>query len=157
MRYSKQCQCCGKRGHATSVCRLWQSLCYKCGKRGHLQVVCKSTKLTAASDKAVKQVIPSADSSPLDHLVKCEDNSSMDDLKLWTITGGVTQGYYVHLKINCNPVQLELDTGAAVSVMSEQQWKIMTKSEPVKPYQGRPLRGYSGHEVKVVGQVDVDI
>ena len=66
VRHTKQCQCCGKRGHVTSVCCLQQSLCYKCGKRGHLQVVCKSsTKLTAVSDTAVKQVIPNVDSTPL--------------------------------------------------------------------------------------------
>ena len=47
--------------------------------------------------------------------------------------------------------------GAAISVMSEQQWKALTNGEPVKPYQGKPLRGYSGHEVRVVGQVDVNV
>jgi len=52
---------------------------------------------------------------------------------------------------------MELDTGAAVSVMSEQQWETLTNGKPVEPYQGKPLRGYSGHEVKVVGQVDVNV
>ena len=119
IRYTKQCQCCGKRGHVSLVCRLRQSVCYKCGKGGHLQVMCKSAiKPAAAPDKAVKQVVPGSDSSSLDQLVK-----DTDDLGLWTITGGVTQGYQVHLKVNRKPVQMELDTGAAVSVMSKQQWK----------------------------------
>ena len=157
VRYTKQCQCCGKRGHVSSVCRLRQSLCYKCGKKGHLQAVCKSSIKPTTADKAVKQVLPNADSSPLDQLRKCEDGNATDDLDLWTITGGVTQGYHVHLKVNHKPVRMELDTGAAVSVMSDQQWKIMTNGEPVKPYQGKPLRGYSGHEVKVVGQADVNV
>ena len=59
--------------------------------------------------------------------------------------------------INCKPVQMELDMGAAVSVISEQQWKALTNGEPVKSYQSKPLRGYSGHEVRVVGQVDVNV
>jgi len=46
---------------------------------------------------------------------------------------------------------MEVDTGAAISVMSEQQWKIMMNGEPIKPCHGRPLRGYLDHEVKVVG------
>ena len=33
----------------------------------------------------------------------------------------------------------------------------MTSGESVKPYNGGPLQGHSGHEVKVVGKVDVDI
>ena len=158
VRYTKHCQCCGKRGHVTSVCRLRQSVSYKCEKRGHLQTVCKSSiKPTAAPDKAVKQVMSNDDSNSLDQLLKGKDGDGTDELDLWTITGGVTQGYHVHLKVNHKPVQMELDTGAAVSVMSEQQWKSMTNGETVKPYQGKPLRGYSGHEVKVVGQAKVKV
>ena len=51
---------------------------------------------------------------------------------------------------------MELDTGAAVSVMSEQQWKTsFTESKPLRPYGGKPLWGYSGHEVQVIGQITV--
>ena len=158
VRYTKQCQCCGKRGHVSSVCRLRQSVCYKCGKKGHLQAVCKSViKPTTAPDRVVKQVTPNVDSSYLDQLLKSNDGNDTDDLGLWTITGGVTQGYHVHLKVNHKPVQMELDTGAAVSVMSEHQWKTLTSGDPVKPYRGKPLQGYSGHEVKVVGQADVNV
>ena len=136
MRYNKECQCCGKRGHVSSVCRFRQSICFKCKKRGHLQTVCKSSiEPIITPDKAVKQVIPNAESSSLDQLWKCEGGNTTDDLSVWTISGGVTQGYHVHLKINNKPLRMELDTGAAVSVMSHQQWKIMTNSEPVCPYQ----------------------
>jgi len=99
VRYTNQCQCCGKCGHVLSACHHQSSLCYKCGKRGHLQAVCRS-KLTTAPDKALKQVIRNSDSSPLNQLLKCEDTNDTDDLKLLTITGGVTQDYYVHLKVN---------------------------------------------------------
>ena len=158
VRYTKQCQCSGKCGHVSSVCHLRQSACYKCGKKGHLQAVCKSAiKPTTAPDRAVKQVTPNADSSSLDQLLKSNDGNDTDDLGLWTITGGATQGYHVHLKVNHNPLQMKLDTGAMVSVMSEHQWKTLTSGEPVKPYRGKPLRGYSGHEVKVVGQADVTV
>ena len=35
---------------------------------------------------------------------------------------------------------MELDTGAAVLVMSEQQWKeTFTESKPLEPYTGKPL------------------
>ena len=114
-------------------------------------------KPTTVLDKVIKQVILNADNSSLDQLWMGEDGNTADDLSLWTITGGVTQGYYVHLKLNNKPVRMELDTGAVVSVMSHQQWETMTNSEPVRPYQGKPLRVYSGHKVKVVGQVDVNV
>ena len=106
-----------------------------------MQSVCKSPiKQPAAPDQASKQMVSNADISSLDQLLQQTDDNSTDDLGLWTITGGVTQGYHVHLKINHKAVQMELDTGAAVLVMSKQQWKNLTNNEPVKPYQGKPLR-----------------
>ena len=100
------------------------------------EVTCKQSviKSAAAPDKAVKQVVPSSDGSSLDQLLKGNDDT--DDLGLWNITGGLTQGYQVHLKVDCKPVQMELDTGTA---MPEQQWKALTNGKPVKPYQGKPL------------------
>ena len=89
----------GKYGHVLSVRCLSQSVGYKCGKRNHLQTVCKLViKLIAVPDKAVKQVAPGTDSSSHGQLLKSKDGT--DDLGMWTITGGVTQGYHVHLKVN---------------------------------------------------------
>ena len=43
-----------------------------------------------------------------------------DDQGIWVITGGHKQGYHLEVQISGKPVQMELDTGAAISVMSEQ-------------------------------------
>jgi len=53
---------------------------------------------------------------------------------------------------------MELDTGAAVSVMSEKQWEEMFgKTKSLHPYEGKPLQGYSGHELHVIWQAIVDV
>jgi len=66
------------------------------------EVTCKQSviKSAAAPDKAVKQVVPSSDGSSLDQLLKGNDDT--DDLGLWNITGGLTHGYQVHLKLTVN-------------------------------------------------------
>ena len=84
--------------------------------------------------------MPNADNRSLDQLWKGQDGNTADDLNLCTITGGVTQGYYEQLKLNNKPVRMESDTGPAVSVMSYQQWRIMTNGEPVRPYQGKCIQ-----------------
>jgi len=143
--YSRYCQCCGKQGHSGATCRFRQSTCYKCGERGHLQVMCKQGKQSAIPRKAELHQLRSTNEE--------EDNPS-----IWTITGGQTEGYHVHLKLDRIPIAMELDTGAAVSVMSEQQWKeTFTKTKPLNPYRGKPLHGYSGQEVQVVGQLMVAV
>ena len=79
-------------------------------------------------------------------------------MTIWTITGGQAEGYYIHLTINSAPVKMELDTGAAVSVMYDQQWKQMFgETVALELYKGKPLQGYSGYEVQVIGQAKVEV
>ena len=53
---------------------------------------------------------------------------------------------------------MEMDTGAAVSVMSHQQWSRMFGNiRTLEVYQGKSLQGYAGHKVQVIGQVEVDV
>ena len=63
----------------------------------------------------------------------------------------------IHLTIKGVPVKMELDTGAAVSVISDQHWKMFGKTVVLEPYKRKQLQGYSEHEVKVVGQAQVDV
>ena len=53
---------------------------------------------------------------------------------------------------------MELDTGATVSVISEHDWKqLFEDTVLLEPYTGPPLRGYSGHQLEVAGQVTVQV
>ena len=137
------CKCCGKRGHSQGACCFRTRVCYLCGKKGHLRSVCQ-----AATDKqpSIQQIEQQA----------VQDNSD-DDLTLWTITGDHKQGYHVRLQVNGKHVQMELDTGAAVSVISEQEWNHLFPSTPLEQYVGAPLRGYSGQQLEVNGQKEVEV
>ena len=42
--------------------------------------------------------------------------------------------------------------------MSELQWKtLFIESTLLSVYEGKPLWGYSGHDVQVIGQITVDV
>ena len=139
--YSRYCQCCGKRGHLGATYRFRQSTCYKFGEQGHLQVMCKQGKQSAIPREAEIYQLRST-------------NEEEDNPGIWTMTGGQAEGYHVHLKLDRISIAMELDTGAAVSVMSEQQWKeTFTMTKPLNPYREKPLHGYSDHEVQMVGQL----
>ena len=143
VRYKNACLTCGKRGHPANKCRFRQMTCYKCGKQGHLQAVCRE-QVRVPDKHTVKQLEPATEQE--------------DEMTIWTITGGQAEGYYIHLTINSAPVKMELDTGAAVSVMCDQQWKRMFGETVVlELYKEKPLQGYSGHEVQVIGQAKVEV
>ena len=75
-----------------------------------------------------------------------------EEMTIWTITGGLTEGYQLHLKLNNKPTKIELNIEAAVSVMSHQQWsRMFGDTRTLEVYQGKPLQGYAEHEVQVIG------
>ena len=84
--------------------------CYKCGKQGHVQAVCKE-QVKVPDKHTVKQLEPVTEQK--------------DKMTILSITGGQSEGYYIHLTINSTPVKMELDTGTPVSVTCDQQWKRM--------------------------------
>ena len=140
------CRCCGKQGHSETVCRFRYRACHKCGVTGHLQAVCTAKSNTSGSKKT----------SGVRHL-EAEPSQSHDDWALWTISGGSKEGYHVLLQLNGQSIRMELDTGVAISVISEVEWNKLFPYVQLQQYQGGPLRGYSGNQLKVKGQADVKV
>ena len=112
--------------------------------KGHLRSMCPGEPARPnRRPQAVKQV---AEQQP--------DQDNNDDFTLWTITGDQKAGYHVNVLINGKHVQMELDTGAAVSVVSEQEWNELFPKAQIDHYGGGPLQGYSysGQQLDVKGQ-----
>ena len=60
------------------------------------------------------------------------------------------------MKLNRINLLKELDTGAGVSIISEETYNKHLKKTPLQPSSTR-LHTYTGHPVKVVGQIDVHL
>ena len=145
--YTKLCNVCGKLGHTGNRCKFRALTCYKCGQQGHLQAVCRDQ-----GKPPIRQ-----DTHGVKQLEQVTEQT--EEMTIWTITGGLTEGYQVHLKLNNKPTKMKLDTlGEAVSVMSHQQWsRMFGDTRTLEVYQGKPLQGYVGHKIQVIGQVKVDV
>ena len=129
-------------GHSQGVCRFRSRVCFQCGMKGHLRSMCLGEPARPIKrPQAVKQV---AEQQP--------DQDSNDDFTLWTITGDQKVGYHVNVLVNSKHVQMELDTGAAVSVVSEQEWNELFPEAQIDHYGGGPPRGYSGQQLDVKRQ-----
>ena len=146
------CKCCGKLGHSQGVCRFRSRICFRCDKKGHLQTVCQGEEPARPNkwpDSSVKQVDQAEEQQT------AKDHT--DDFTLWTIIGEHKEGYHVRLQINGKHTQMQLDTGAAVLVISEQEWNQLFTSTQLEQYVGGPLRGYSGQQLEVKGQKEVQV
>lgn len=65
-------------------------------------------------------------------------------------------GFQVELQVDQKPLVMELDTGASVSLVSEQMWKKMFSREPLELSDIR-LSTYSGKGLSVLGQKTVHV
>ena len=154
-RYAGCCYCCGKRGHMASQCRFRAYKCHKCSKAGHVQVVCPEDKNPQGEKQKSEKQRGQRSSKGIRQL---QTDEAVEENHVWGITGGHKEGYRVQVFINGKAVQMELDTGATVSVISEQEWtRLFPATSNLKPYTGKPLRGYSGKQLDITGQATVQV
>ena len=124
---AEKCGKCGKSpAHNRERCPARDATCHKCKKRGHFQTVCRSGKVSGVS-------IDTDKTEPDAFLGSVGNNP-------WT----------VDLKLEDSPVTFCIDTGAEVTVISEETLK--DAGSPTLKSPKRKLRGPDDHPLAVLGQ-----
>lgn len=85
------------------------------------------------------------------------EEPTAEEFQLFTVTSkAATRPITMELDINCKPVNVELDTGAAVSLISEQTWKALfpeTKLEKSNVL----LKTYTDEQKKMNGELPMEV
>ena len=136
------CLSCGKTGHARSQCKYRNHTCHSCGKVGHIWEACKG------KPQKVHQL---EGSEPLKLVLPMIWLIPAFSLSLYNLSSG-QQGIEIPVELNGTSLLMELDTGAGVSVISEETYKKHFSGTPLMPSNTR-LRAYTGHPLKVHGQL----
>ena len=122
-----------------------------------LNVDCQDVEVNMSDvDFHVSNVKQSDDHSV--EVISQEDlESDCNDLLLCQVDSGVAgDPYYATVKVNGMKIKFEIDTAAAVSVISEQLYNKFWSSKSLrKP--SAVLKGYSGTKLDVVGEFDAQI
>ena len=116
-------------------------------KRSHTQAVCRS-KLKLSSEKGGKEHHVKQLQTPV-----VEKNQ---EYELCQLHGDQTQPLEVQVGINGHPLLMELDTGAAVLLVSESVFSTFCPEKTLQSSSSH-LRTYSGEKLFVLGQLDVDV
>ncbi|KAL5463687.1 hypothetical protein EMCRGX_G032610 [Ephydatia muelleri] len=143
-----QCYRCGG-NHLAHVCRLKNLICSQCGKRGHVARVCRSKATLNAPQRGRHDV------AALDEDIPLEEPSVRT---LYTLATKEAP-FHVTLKLHGVPVSMEIDTGAARTVMSQQAFKSTWGKSvaPVLHDTHIKLCTYTGESLKVLGVADVTV
>ena len=120
--------------HSPDKCKHIETICNFCHKKGHIERACLSKK----RQNKVHQVTAE---QPILHL--SENKSHTNPITL-------------NPRIGKTEVQMELDTGTALSLISKNLYDLKFKDYKLEQTT-TILRSYSGHTIKPIGRLRVDV
>ena len=142
------CYRCGGK-HQAAQCRFKEYECHFCRKKGHLASVCRKKKARSSKpedsmDKSNANVVEGEEESPeypLFNISKCTPSKPL----------------LVKVLINGVSINMELDTGASVSLMGEDTYRLIQDSASSLQQSSVKLHTYTGEPIKVIGATDVTV
>lgn len=161
----QKCYRCGKASHNANDCWFKEKTCRKCHKQGHIERACKTDEKNIQKDKSNSNRNKrfKFKAKQMHKVTECENsestNSDEDDLsclELHSITGKDREILWVTTTVSGVKLKMELDTGSALSVISETDYdrlfsKIPLEKTPVI------LKTYTGEKVSPKGKLKVDV
>ncbi len=150
------CHRCGLPGHLAPDCKFKDRVCHTCGKKGHLAKVCRSRNRSKTSHDqqqgesnlhSLHNATPDSVSSSLD------EATVPPEYTLNSIPDHKSQPIEVTVFVNGTDLQMEVDTGAVLSLISESTWSAKFPTCSLQPTDVK-LRTYSGDPFEVKGTLN---
>ena len=163
---SKPCSRCLGVGHIPSECRFKSAKCNKCLRTGHIAKACRSkapvtTRRTQQRryNKRDSPEIRNSKGKRVDRIDKeslhqdaesSDVESPADIIHVHLVSPTVPESYKVPVELNGQHLIMELDTGAAVSLVSEKTWSTQLNSPALKATSLK-LQSYPDKKLQVLG------
>ncbi len=141
----KTCYRCNRPNHAASECRFINATCNYCNKKGHIAPACKK-KIANERKSNTHSVVDTSDAPDGDDGVFFLN-------KVGNRTG---DPIVVNLDIEGKLIPMEVDTGAAFSVISEKTYKNLLPEVKLRRSTIK-LKTYTEERIPVVGQLHVHV
>lgn len=131
----KRCSVCGFTNHKSSDCRFAKYTCKKCNVKGHLRRMCGKVNFV--------------------HTVDVEESEG-DDGELFHIRSAKGEPMVETVLINGVHLKFEIDSGSAVTVISEKLYESKFSNVPLLPTNKR-LMTYTGDSIACVGMARLPV
>ena len=155
----KPCYRCGKQDHTPNDCKYRDFVCRNCSKKGHLAKVCRG-RLKMEQKPANTRNDTTREKSNWVGTSNNNNTTDSDTLKteeaIFCIKETRTHSLRVELELNSTLVPFEVDTGAAVSIMSHSSLKqylpyVKLNSTEIG------LQTYTAEPMKVLGETMIQV
>ena len=144
------CYRCGGK-HNQLTCRFKSEVCHFCHKRGHIAKVCNSKRNQTPQKKTL-------DSSKPTHQVTQDPDTGFSEYTLFTMPDQHAKPLQVTICVEGHPLKMEVDTGAAVSIISNKTRNSIPNLQnlTLQPTEIK-LRTYTGEIIQVMGELLVTV
>ena len=146
----KECYCCGRKNHLSAKCHFKDPECHKCWLKGHINRVCRTKSSAGAQRKTTKTSYRGQNRTTCVQADQDSDDGP-DDSLVCQINGNSSLTMKMQLQMNGTPLSMEIDTGAAVSIMSEPTQRNLFPTVTLQPARIK-LRTYAGEPMPVLGE-----
>ncbi len=153
-----RCKHCGNK-HAKE-CWFKNAVCNQCQEKGHISRACKGKKPTKkhgqASSKKMHKVDVANTLSSEDETTSDSDANDIHSLSLYYNNSDKHAPITVEIKVNDQPITMEIDTGSAVSVISANSVNKLYGDVQLKKTKD-VLKTYTGEGIIPAGILPVDV
>ena len=167
---SQRCEACGSKAHGFDVCKLKTATCHRCQQKGHIRPVCKARSPESSlqrgsynsNDMNVNSCELNREDAGDDSSFQMYENSTNSEdaegFGLYrTGTESVTvKPYVVTVQLGNATVNMEVDTGASRSTVSQYVYNTLLTDFPLENTDVT-LRSYSGERVPILGKISVPV
>ena len=164
MKKSSTCWRCGE-GHNPGSCSFRNLECFKCKKKGHRASKCsqRSAGQQRSKFEASRESSKTREDKHV-HFTETEPiTEQFEDIELYHLPGGPNKSdstrpsrpIKVEFLVDGHRLEMEVDTGAGYSLISESEWKRFGKPK-LKPTNLK-LTTYTGEPVELRGEYDAKV
>ncbi|CAI5640403.1 unnamed protein product [Oreochromis niloticus] len=148
-----ECYRCGG-AHFGKDCVFKDSTCHNCKKKGHLAKKCRGTKEKSKKEWKTKHKL---NTHHLQSMAPEEDECVFNMFNLVGFNKCHAEPIYATIQVNGKELQMEVDTGASASVISQATYHSLWHSggAPARQATEISLRQYTGECIPLLGAIEV--
>ena len=148
----KPCYRCGGTGNSATACNFKEVVCHKCQRRGHLAKVCRGgrpeSRQTRQRSGDTTNTVQEFDTSP---------EEQVKDITFFMVDKmSKRKPIVIEMEVNGQQLPMELDTGAAVSLISTSTYSHLFLEVPLTRSKTQ-LTTYTGQKITVAGIMKVEV
>ena len=165
---SQRCEACGSKAHGLDVCKFKTATCHRCQRKGHIRPVCKArlpeSSFQRRSNNSRDMSVNNCDFNPEEEgddssFQMCEDSTVSEVAEGFglyrTGTDSMTvKPYVVSVQLGNATVNMEVDTGASRSTVSQYVYSTLLSDFPLHNTDVI-LRSYSAEKERFLFQLNI--